>query len=386
VAVKAAPGPCLECSRPGGEYDGPRPAGWASVSEHPDVAPAAWTPKDPERGVLYCRDCGTLWYRYYDRQDDRDVVARLPPVYLPLLGREASPSALIAAIVAPGFDSWTFGLIGTVRKRFLAEGSFDLAAALREVVEALEHPGVDVAQAHALVDVFASCVQRAAAELDPRREPGSRRPIGSESREQMVEELASWMEESYARWDELAVAAAPKGEAAAGEARLHLASVVPLVRPLTDLDRPGGGNPAQRAAHRLAMRRALEQLFVVALATANRRRLLFLPDDQWDVLEAALDRGARGGVLVGEIAGDVAAPGPDRVQPLFERCAELRQLLELPVPDGFPLRLRMPEEGLTAAQRASVGTSLASLDARPEGETANASARYELRKILGLER
>lgn len=382
--MKRAPSPCPECSRAGGEYDFPRPACWAPVSEHPDVAPAAWTPTDTERGVLFCRECGTLWRRYYDRQDDRYAGAALPAVYLPILGRGASPRALVAAILAPAFDPWTFGLIVTERQRFLAEGSFDFAVAVRDVVDALEGPGVDVAQAHALVDVFASCVHRAATELGPR--PGPRRPTGSQSREQMVEELVSWMEESYARWDKMAGALPPKGEVAAGDARLRLASVVPLVEPLTDLERPGGGNPAQRAAHRLAMRRALEQVFVVALATAHRRRLLFLPDDQWDALEEALHRGARGEVLVGEIAQGAAAPAPDCVQPLFERCAELRQLLELPAPDGFPLRLRMPEQGLTGAQRASLGAALASLDARPGGETTNASARYELRRALGLER
>jgi hypothetical protein len=383
VAARADAPPCPECSRAGGEYDCPRPACWAPASEHPDVTPAAWTPTSGERGVLFCRDCGALWYRYYDKQDDRHAGVRLPPVYLPILGREASPRALVAAILAPGFDPWVFGLVVTERQRFLAEGSFDLAAAVRDVVLALEGPGVDVAQAHALVDVFASCVQRAALELRP--SPAPLPPIRGLSRDQMVEELASWMGESFSRWDQLARAVPPKGEVAPGAARVRLASVTPLVAPLADLARPGGGNPAQRAAHRIAMRRVLEQVHVTALDTAHRKALFYLPDDQWDALEGALDRGARARVLVGEI-GRGAASDPDGAPALFERCAELRQLLELPVPDGFPSRLRMPEEGLAAGQRATLEAALASLGAGPEGETVNASALYELRRALGLDR
>jgi hypothetical protein len=383
VAARVDATACPQCTRAGGEYDCPRPACWAPASDHPDVTPAPWTPTSAEQGVLFCRDCGTLWYRYYDKQDDRHAGVRLPSVYLPIFGREASPRALVAAILAPGFDSWTFGLVLTERLRFLAEGPFDLAAAVRDVVLALGHPGVDVAQAHALVDVFASCVQRAALELRPR--PAPLPPVQSLSRDQMVEELASWMGASFSRWDRLARAVPPKGEVAPGVARLRLASVAPLVAPLADLTRPGGGNPAQRAGHRLAMRRTLEQVHLTALDTVNRKALLFLPDDQWDAFEAALDRGVRVRVLVAEI-GQGAASDPDGARPLFERCAELRQLLELPLPDGFPLRLRMPEEGLTAGQRASLEGALAALGARPEAETANASALYELRRALGRER
>lgn len=373
----SSPATCPVCAaaRDAAEFE--VPAEWRPISEHPSLQPPG-----PAREVFFCSACQSLWRRVFDRQEDRHSAVLLPAAYLPLLGAAPTPRDVIEAILARGFDSWTFGLVLEERHRLLVDGRYDLAAAARDVVATLGRPGVDLPQSHALVELFAGLVDRAARDL---RKPAKKsRPIASLSRGEMVDELAQWYEESHRRWDTLATAAPPKGEAPPARARLALDSVASLVAPLADLERPGGGSPAERVAHRMAMRSLLEQVHLSTLDGPHRDRLLSLPDDQWDALEAALDRKARLAAVVAAIRACVPGRLSGNVLRLAELCAEVHALLRLQTPDGLPERLRLSRGGLGAGQRATLEQALSTLAASGSTDAWLVPVVYELRSALAL--
>lgn len=373
----SSPAACAVCAAARAAAELEVPPEWRPIAEHPRLQPPG-----PVSEVLFCSACQSLWRRVFDRQEDRHSAVLLPAAYLPLLGAAPTPHDVIEAILAPNFDTRNFSLVLDERRRLLVDGHYDLAGAARDVFATLGRPGLDLPQAHALVELFAGLVDRAVRDLRPPAEKP--KPIENLSRGEMVEELAQWYQESHRRWDTLSTAAPPKGEAAPAETRLSLDSVSALVAPLTDLDRPGGGSPAQRVAHRITMRSLLEQVYLSTLDSPHRGRLLSLPDNQWDALEAALDRKARLGALVEAIRA--GAPGllSGNVLRLAELCAEVHALLRLQTPDGLPVRLRLPRGGLTAGQRAALEHVLSVLEAAGSSDAWLVPTAYELRSALAL--
>jgi hypothetical protein len=373
----SSPAACAVCAAARAAAELEVPPEWRPIAEHPRLQPPG-----PVSEVLFCSACQSLWRRVFDRQEDRHSAVLLPASYLPLFGAAPTPHDLIEAILAPDFDTRSFSLVLDERHRLLVDGHYDPAAAARDVVATLGRPGLDLPQAHALVDLFAGLVDRAVRDLrKPVREP---KPIANLSRGEMVEELAQWYEESHRRWDSLSAAAPPKGEADPAETRLSLDSVSALVAPLADLERPGGGSPAQRVAHRMTMRSLLEQVLLSALDGPHRARLLSLPDDQWDALGAALDRKVRLGAVVEAIAAGVPRLLSANAPRLAELCAEVHALLRLKAPDGLPERLRLPRSGLAAGQRAALQRALSALQASGSADAWVVPSVYELRCALAI--
>lgn len=129
------------------------PRTWRPIDEHPELRPGPWVPIGDMKGIVFCDQCGRLWYLFLDpSQGYYTDVIQLAPELASILSEDASLEDVLPLAVSGD------AMLQLILRDWFALADYDPSRAAQALIDELAIPDLPSRLAVRLLDFLAAVI------------------------------------------------------------------------------------------------------------------------------------------------------------------------------------------------------------------------------------